>query len=273
MKQAALTLRDVTQADGPPVKAPRTERFEAAGPVGWNERLALAETLVSFRAPTSIEADQYRKLRHVVERFRRESGSQVFAITSAIPGDGKTVTALNLAGSLAQAEDARVLIICADLHRPSIPKYLGISPRGPGLADAVLRDGYGLPETVRRLNSLNISVLFSGDGEDRAYEVLASPALESLLVQARRAYDYVIIDTPPVLALVDTGVLGRVVDGFIVVVAANRTPRKVLAEALRQLQPWKILGLVFNGDDRPLTPYYGYYGYKYSPIRPGTRRS
>jgi capsular exopolysaccharide synthesis family protein len=230
-----------------------------------DERLDLDETLVSFQAPTSIEADQYRKLRHVVERLRRESGSQVLAITSAIPGDGKTMTTLNLAGSLAQAENARVLVIGADLHQPALGKYLGLSSRLTGLSDVILKDGFGLPQTVRRLKALNISVLLSGDCQDRAYEVLASPGLEALLTEARRQYDYVLIDTPPVISVVDTGVLGRVVDGFIVVVAANKTPRKLLAEALRQLEPWKIFGLVFNGDDRPLNSYYGYYGYPRSP--------
>jgi capsular exopolysaccharide synthesis family protein len=256
----------VVEAGLPQEKPPQVQQPEPVAPTTWDERLELADTLVSFHAPTSLEADQYRKLRHGVERLHRESSAQVFAITSAIPGDGKTMTTLNLAGSIAQAPDARVLVICADLHRPAISKYLGLSPRLPGLADAVLKEGYGLAQTVRRFKSLNLSVLLSGDSQDRAYEVLASPAFEILIDQARRLFDYILIDTPPVVSLVDTGLLGRVVDGFIVVVAANKTPRKVLAEALRQLEHFKIFGLVFNGDDRPLTSYYGYYGY----LRPQT---
>jgi hypothetical protein len=81
------------------------------------------------------------------------------------------------------------------------------------------------------------------------------------LREARAFYDYVIIDTPPVVPLVDCRLLGRLVDGFIVVVAANQTPRKLVAEALNLLDPVKVIGVVFNGDDRPLAAHYGYYGY------------
>ena len=109
-------------------------------------------------------------------------------------------------------------------------------------------------------------MLLAGNGHIGPYELLASPRLEKLLRDARSFYDYVLIDTPPVVPLVDCRLLGRWVDGFIVVVAAHKTPRKVVAEALNLLDPAKIIGIVFNGDDRPLAAYYGYYGgYQQSP--------
>lgn len=216
--------------------------------------------LVSFVAPSSAEADQYRMLRHAVERMHQDAGCQVFAITSAGAGDGKTVTTLNLAGSLAQATGIRVLVICADLHRETVTEYLGL-PRqqSPGLAEAITNDQYRLPQVVRRLDALNVSILPAGDVQVRPYELLASPRLKSLLAEARQLYDYVLIDTPPVAPLADCRLLGRWVDGFIVVVAANKTPRKLLAEALNLLEASKVLGVVFNGDEQPLSPYYGYY--------------
>ena len=232
------------------------------GTGGADERLRLAEPLVSFLAPVSLEADQYRTLRQLVEHRRSDSACQMLAVTSAAAGEGKTVTALNLAGALAQSSNSRVLIIDADLHRPAVAEYLGLSDRrAPGLAEAILHDEFGLPQAVRRLDSLNVSVLFAGDGKLGPYELLASPRLEKLLREARAFYDYVIIDTPPVVPLVDCRLLGRLVDGFIVVVAANQTPRKLVAEALNLLDPVKVIGVVFNGDDRPLAAYYGYYGY------------
>jgi protein-tyrosine kinase len=230
-----------------------------------DERPELAEELVSFLAPASLEADQYRTLRHAVERMRSDSGFRVFGITSAGAGDGKTITTLNLAGSLAQSSEARVLVVCADLHRVMVSEYLGLARlRLPGLAEAISNEDYGLARVVRRLDSLNVSVLPGGNARARPYELLASPRLESLLEEARRLYDYVLIDTPPVVPLADCRLIGRWVDGFIVVVAAHRTPRKLLAEALNLLEPTKVLGVVFNGDSRPLTPYYGYYGREYS---------
>lgn len=224
------------------------------------------EELVSFVAPASLEADQYRTLRHAVERLRQESGFQVFAITSAGAGDGKTVTTLNLAGSLAQSRDTRVLVVSADLHRETVTSYLGLAHlRSPGLTEAIMNEHYGLEQAVRHLDALNISVLPAGDARVRPYELLASPRLERLLGEARRLYDYVLVDTPPVVPLADCRLLGRWVDGFILVVAAHKTPRKLLAEALNLLEPEKVLGVVFNGDEQPLSPYYGYYGHPHRP--------
>ena len=223
------------------------------------------DELVSLIAPSSMEADQYRMLRHAVERLHQDEGHRVFGITSAAAGDGKSVTTLNLAGSLAQSRGSRVLIICADLHRETVPQYLGLKMlRAPGLADAIVNDDYTLSQVVHRLEGFNISVVPAGDVQLRPYELLSSRRLQTLLEEARRHYDYVLIDTPPVAPLADCRLLGRWVDGFIVVVAANKTPRRLLAEALRVLEPSKLLGVVFNGDDQPLSPYYGYYARRQS---------
>lgn len=217
---------------------------------------------MSFVAPASVEADQYRTLRHAVERLQRESGFQVVAMTSPGAGDGKTVTTLNLAGSLAQSPQARVLLVDADLHRAAVTEYLGLARmRSPGLAEAIASEDYGLARTVRHLDSLNLSLLPAGEAPARPYELLASARLEGLLEETRRLYDYVLVDTPPVVPIADCRLLARSVDGFIVVVAAHRTPRKLLSEALRLLDPAKCIGVVFNGDDRPLAGYYGYYGH------------
>src|SRR6266851_3657727 len=89
-------------------------------------RVEIAEQLVSLLAPDSFAADQYRGLRHSVERLRKESGLQVLALTSPTPGDGKTITTLNLAGALAQGQDSRVIVVDADLRRPSVAEYLGL---------------------------------------------------------------------------------------------------------------------------------------------------
>lgn len=230
------------------------------------------EELVSFVAPGSLEADQYRMLRHAVEKLHQEAGHQVFGITSAGAGDGKTVTTLNLAGSLAQSATTRVLVVCADLHRETATEYLGMTGVGsPGLADALAHDHYELTHVVKRIHSLNTWIVPTGSAETRPYELLASPRLGKLLEQARQHFDYVLIDTPPVAPLADCRLLARVVDGFIVVVAANKTPRKLLGEALRLLDPAKVLGVVFNGDQQPLSPYYGYYTHYHRGAKPPGR--
>ena len=218
--------------------------------------------LVSLVAPHSMEADQYRALRHTVERLHRDAGQQVLAITSAGAGDGKSVTTLNLAGALAQSRQARVLVIDADLHRPSIARYLGLEEADlPGLSDALELETCTFQSVVKRLEMLNLSIVPAGTRRGGIYELLSSPRFASLLEQARGHFDYVLVDTPPVVPLPDCRVIARWVDAFLVVVTAHRTPRRAVAEALDLLDPAKVFGFVFNGDDRPLTRYAGYYTY------------
>jgi polysaccharide biosynthesis transport protein len=221
----------------------------------------IAEQLVSLLAPGSYAADQYRSLRHSVERWRRESGLHVLAVTSSAPGDGKTSTTLNLAGALAQGPDSRVLVVDADLRRPSVAKYLGLSADSAGLAEAILNPRFELAPIVQRLEPYNLSVLPSGAVQNAPYELLNSPRLEQLLHEAKQHYDFVIVDTPPLVPLPDCRLIGKSVDGFLVIVGAHKTPRRLLGEALTLLDPAKVIGVVFNGDDRPLASHYGYYQY------------
>jgi len=225
-------------------------------------RSEIAEQLVSLLAPDSYAADQYRSLRHSVERLRRECGLHVLAMTSPTPADGKSVTTLNLAGALAQGPDARVLIVDADLRRPSVAKYLGLGVQSsPGLADALLDPACGLRHVVRRLEGFNLSVIPAGTPQSSPYELLNSQRLENFLREARELYDCVLIDTPPCVPLPDCRIIGKWVDGFLLIVGANKTPRRLVADALGLLDPAKVIGIVFNGDRRPLSNYYGYYHY------------
>lgn len=227
----------------------------------------LAEQLVSLVAPGSFAADQYRALRHIVERMRKESGVQVLAVTSPTPGDGKTITTLNLAGALAQGTDAKVLLIDADLRRPTVGQYLPIDRVARGLVDFIAQPALTLDDVVHRFESLNLTVLPAGSAEAGTYELLTSPRLEALLTEARALYDYVLVDTPPLVPVPDSRLIGRRVDGFLVIVAAHKTPRRLLAEGLNLLDPEKTLGVVFNFDSQPLSGYRGYYGYGgYRPI-------
>jgi capsular exopolysaccharide synthesis family protein len=223
----------------------------------------VAEQLVSFLAPDSFEADQYRSLRHGVERLREMSGLHVLAVTSPASGDGKSVTSLNLAGALAQSPDSRVLIIDGDLRRPSVGKYLGLTAkRTLGLADLLLHPEYDLSRAVHRLERFNLSVLPAGPPQIAPYELLNSSRLDAILTEARARYSFVMVDTPPVVALPDCRLIGRGVDGFLLIVGAHKTPRKLVEEAISLLDPAKVIGVVLNGDDRPV---HGQYGYYYAP--------
>ena len=215
--------------------------------------------LVSLVAPASFEAEQYRALRSRLESQQEGKALQVLAVTSAVVGDGKTTTAINLAGSLAQARNARVLLVDADLRRASAGLQLGLQDtRGAGLADAILDPDRSLPGLIRSLPA-NLRILPAGRLPPQPYEVLKSPRLGAVLEEARRLFDYVVIDTPPLIPVPDCRLIARWVDGLLMVVAAHRTPRKLVEEGLNLMEPSKVIGLVFNGDERARSGYYGYY--------------
>jgi len=217
----------------------------------------LTSHLVSLRAPNSFEAEQYRRLRQQVEQLGHSRGLRVVAMTSPVASDGKTLTAINLAASLAQARGSRILLIDADLRRPSVSRQLDLGDESTRSLTGALHAPKGrLTDFVHRLDGTNLHVLTCPRSEAGAYEVLSSPQLVELLAEARRLYDFTIIDTPPVIPVPDGVLLGRAVDGYVVVVAANSTPRKLLAETLNVLEPASVIGLVFNGDERPLFGYY-----------------
>jgi capsular exopolysaccharide synthesis family protein len=228
--------------------------------------------LVSLSAPASFEAEQYRTLRARLESRQEGKAIQVVAVTSATVGDGKTTTAINLAGALAQSSEARVLLVDADLRRPSVESLLGWS--GPGLADAILDTDRTLMSTVRQDPSMNLSVITAGRRPEAPYEALKSARLGTLFEEMRRHYDYIVVDTPPLLPVPDCRLIARWVDGFLMVVAAHRTPRKLFEEGMSLLDPSRVIGLVFNGASRPYSRYYGRYHAYGHPSRqsaPGPR--
>lgn len=250
------------QADSPPAGPPMAPglRRPEAGP-GWPlsgpSPDGVEEHLVSLLDPTSFEAEQYRALRHLVEQMHKSSGLSVVAVSSPAIGDGKTTTAINLAGALAQAAGARVLLVDADLRRSSVGDLLGLGDTsGRGLVDAILDPGRPLENIGQRRTPFNLSVLLAGRRSVAPYELLKSARLGELLEEARRRYDYVVLDTPPLLPFPDCQIIGKWIDGYLVVVAAHKTPRKLVEEALNVMDPSKIVGLVFNRDDRLLSGYY-----------------
>jgi capsular exopolysaccharide synthesis family protein len=217
--------------------------------------------LVSLVAPAAFEAEQYRALRYTVEQFHRIDELRIVAVSSPGVGDGKTTTAINLAGTLAQAHDARVLLVDADLRRPAVANLLALDGSdAPGLVNAILDPSLTLARVARPLPPFNLSVIPAGQVPPSPYEVLKSPRLGELLEEARREYDYVVVDAPPLCPVQDCRVIAHWVDGFLLVVAAHHTSRRLVQEAFNVVERSKILGLVFNGADHSPSRLYGYYG-------------
>jgi capsular exopolysaccharide synthesis family protein len=219
--------------------------------------------LVTLVKPTDFEAEPYRMLGRLVVQMHQDAGLHILAISSPSVGDGKTSTAINLAGVLAQEPEARVLLVEADLRRPSILTYLGIRDvSGEGLVGAVLEPEHAFEKGVHSCLPFNLNILPVRHSVPFPYAVLKLPRFRELLQEARQHYDYVVVDAPPLIPFADCRLIEPWMDGFLVVVAAHKTSPKRLAEALYVMDPAKLVGLVFNKDDHLAKHYdhtYRYY--------------
>jgi capsular exopolysaccharide synthesis family protein len=219
--------------------------------------------LITLVTPTAFEAEPYRMLGRLVVEMHQDTGLHVLALSSPSVGDGKTSTAINLAGVLAQEPEARVLLVEADLRRPAILTYLGIRDvSGEGLVGMVLEPAHVLEKVVHSCLPFNLDILPVRHSVPSPYAVLKLPRFRALLQEARQHYDYVVVDAPPLLPFADCRLIEPLMDGFLVVVAAHKTSPKRLAQALCVMDPAKLVGLVFNKDDHLASHYdhtYRYY--------------
>ena len=150
-------------------------------------------------------------------------------------------------------------MIDGDLRKPSVARYLGMRSPGSGLSGALVRETSKLSDVVRFHRLHNLAILPSGDVSNVPYELFTSPQMKILLEDARRHFDYVFIDLPPML-FPECRVIEQYVDGFVIVVAAHRTSSTHFRDALEQFDRSKILGVIFNSDTqrKSLQSYYKY---------------
>ena len=218
--------------------------------------------LVSLLNPDTPQAEHYRRLRYSVERLKKKNESLVVGLTSPVSGDGKTLTSINLAGALAQNAQNRVLLIELDLRQPlnTLKNYLGAKKLGgPGVVDMIIDAALPWEKATYYLQDFNLYLLPAGSPTRSPYELLTSDRMGAILNEARERYDYVIVDTAPVVLLPDSQLIADWVDGFMIVLAADVTPKKLLDEALALMDQDKVLGLVFNGYKQVGEDYGGYY--------------
>jgi capsular exopolysaccharide synthesis family protein len=236
--------------------------------------LRLDGHLVGLVAPTGYEAEQYRRLRHRIEELAAGRDARVLAVTSAVAHEGKTMTAINLAATLAEADGTRVLLIDADLRRPALAGHFKRLEGGGSLQHVLGDPGGRLRQGVRTLPGSNLSILTAEEAQSGSYDILGSAAFATLVAAARRMFDFVVIDASPLVPVPDGMVLHRVVDGYLLVVAAHSTPRRMLAEALNMLDVHAVIGIVFNQDERAPFGYGHYYRkhvHEYLPPTGGAR--
>ncbi len=187
-------------------------------------------------------------------------GCKVILVTSAMQSEGKSLTALNLAISIAQT-DAKVLIIDCDLRRPKLHRLLGASAN-IGLSN-LLMDPKKLTRMVLKHETLGVNVILSGDIPPNPSELLSSAKMQALITSLRSKFDYIILDTPPVGMVTDSVVLAPLSDGVLFVVRADLSERGTVIHAMEQMEyaKAKVLGYVFNGMNPESGSGYGKYRY------------
>jgi exopolysaccharide/PEP-CTERM locus tyrosine autokinase len=203
--------------------------------------------LVAASDPYTPEAEEYRKLKSVLVKLtKRETFLNMILITSSISCEGKSITALNLAITLAQEYDHTVLLVDADLRKPSIHGYLGFEPRA-GLSECLL-EGMEIKNALIQTGIGRLSLLPAGCEVRNPAEVFSSQKAKELFQQLKQRYPdrYIIIDSPPVLPFAETRSLSAIVDGVVLVVKEGTVPIRQVTETLDCLNGVNMLGIVYN---------------------------
>jgi len=214
------------------------------------------EKLVVGAGRNHVSLEQYRRLAATLHEAQVEKGLKTIVVTSSIPKEGKTLTAVNLALTFSESYGRRVLLIDADLRRPSVHEVLGIRNE-KGLSEALHSERPELP-TVQV--SPLLSVLTSGRPEQNPLAGLSSERMRTLLDAVSSQYDWVIMDTPPLALLSDAQILVRLTQAAVFVIRAGSTPFPVIDKAINEIGREFIIGTVLNGVEETAIAAKAYYG-------------
>ena len=239
--------------------------------------------LVAFFDPQSSLAENYRTLRTNIEFVTVEKGAKCLMVTSSMHSEGKSTTISNLAMTMAQLGKQTLLVDC-DLRRPSLPRLFGLD-KEPGLTEVIVGNyewrnvirtvtdivtgGMGMEDILQTQGISNLHILTSGSVPPNPAELLNSQRMDEFIKEVREAYDMVLFDSPPLLHVTDAAILGKKVDGAVMVYKAGDVPRTSLKRSTSLLTSVNIelFGVVLNGirsdisSDFQDMSYYGYYAY------------
>lgn len=220
----------------------------------------VSEKLVVTPTVSTISLEQYRNLAAVMHHAQVDRGIKVVMVASALAGEGKTLTTVNLALTLSGSYRRKVLVIDGDLRQPTMHTIFQV-PNTSGLSNAFKSER---PRRVKVFEILpNLSLLTAGPPGPDPMSVLTSERIRTLLREAALRYDWVIIDTPPVGLLTDANLLGAMVEGSILIVRAGVTPHRLIQRAAEAIGRDRIIGVVLNAVDPRLLVESGYYHYYY----------
>jgi exopolysaccharide/PEP-CTERM locus tyrosine autokinase len=244
-----------------PAGAPSERKFILGQAPARNAKREIERDLVTLMNPQSFEAEQFKILRTNLLFPESRKTPRSIMVTSAVPGEGKSFVAANLAVSVARHVNWNVLLIDCDLRLPSIHRQFGFE-NAPGLSN-YLTDGTALSQLLLRTGIKNLTILPAGKLPDNPSELLSSERMAALLEEAAARYNdrLIIIDSPPPKLTAESGALARYVDAILLVVKYGSTPKNSVTELIDKLGKNKIIGAVVNnfeaGASRYQKKYYG----------------
>jgi len=275
---AAITARSSSsgpqklEPSPPAVLRPR-QRQLASGEDAGARRVELdlrklsAAGFITPDAKRSQLADEFRVIkRPLIANAKRTSGPSIpranlIMVTSALPGEGKSFTSVNLAMSIAMELDSTVLLVDGDVAGPSLSKLLGL-PRSPGLIEVLTDDRLTITDALLKSNVEKLSLVPAGAAHDRSTELLASQTMADLLDEMSSRYPdrIIVFDSPPLLATTESRVLATHVGQVVVVVEAEKTTHSSVTHALSTIDKCEVVMMVLNKAPRSeVGKYYGYY--------------
>jgi capsular exopolysaccharide synthesis family protein len=223
--------------------------------------LSREDKLPALLCVNSFAFEQFRLLGTRMQHLREFRPLKTILLTSSVAEEGKTLLSVNLAMSLAHGGRQKVLLLEADLRKPSLCRTLGLSDF-EGLKEW-FRSDRPMNTFLRRISGLQVWVLAAGLEPVDPLELINSARTASLLADAAAAFDWVLIDSSPLLPTADSGLVSRVTDGTVLVVRRDRTSKSALKQGLERVESSKLLGLLLN--DFPTTEDYGYERYGVVP--------
>ena len=265
MSAPSTSVREEASAPTAPSAAPATAARQSPSRLFEHVDVRYKGKIVLDTAVSPQSREQYRRLAASLHHAQAVSGIKVVMVTSAVVGEGKTLTASNVAMTLSESYKKEVLLVDADFRRPSVHAVFGIPPY-PGLAESLTAEEN---QKIRvRLVSSGLGVLTGGRPTSDPIAALTSDRMRQLVQEARATFDWIILDTPPLALLTDASLVSAMTDGALIVVKAGETPWDLVDRAVQAVGRERTLGVVLNRvtGQLPSTGYYDYYNYYSAPV-------
>ena len=240
--------------------------MQAVDGLAWNEIKSLVPAVreesrvVTLTEANHLGAEKFRLLRTRLRNLRESRPLQKLVVTSAVPNDGKTMVAMNLAVCLSKHTDDKILLLEGDLRKPMLGEHLGIQSL-PGTGEWASGD-QPVTKFLYRFNDMQLWILPAGSAPENSVNILQSSRFLDLYKRLCENFDWIVIDAPPLLPMADVSFWSRQADGLLLVVREGATPKSILRKGLETLDNPKVVGVVLNEAHQVESSYYSDYYYK-----------